>query len=164
VFQIRRVGDYPVEAVAMMDRILNRVELDPNYRKGLEAQRREPEATDSDAITAAARQVAHTISAAVIVTFSSTGSTTLRAARERPKVPILGLTPKISTARKLALAWGVHSVHISDLSRFTEMVDKAMMVALREEFAGPGERVVVTAGVPFGTPGATNILRIARLE
>ncbi|MDH5750324.1 MAG: pyruvate kinase, partial [Rhodospirillales bacterium] len=158
------VGDFPTESVAMMDRIIRRVELDPYYRKLLETARREPEATSADAITAAARQVAHTVSAAAIVTFTSSGSTTLRAARERPRVPILGLTSNGATARRLALAWGVHSVLTEDLSSFTEMVSKAVTMASREEFAIPGDRLVVTAGVPFGTPGATNILRIIKVE
>ncbi|HEC14277.1 MAG TPA: pyruvate kinase, partial [Rhodospirillales bacterium] len=104
------------------------------------------------------------VSAVAIVTFTSTGSTTLRAARERPDVPILGLTPKASTARRLSLAWGVHPVKTKSLHSFTEMVDMAVRGALSEDFAGPGERLVVTAGVPFGTPGATNILRIAWVE
>lgn len=158
------VGDYPVDSVAMMDRILYRVEQDPNYREVIQAARREPEATAADAITAAARQVASTVSAAAIVTFTSTGSTTLRAARERPNVPILGLTPKASTARRLSLTWGVHPIKTKSLHSFTEMVEMAVRYALREDFASPGERLVVTAGVPFGTPGATNILRIAWVE
>lgn len=155
------VGEFPAESVAMMDRIINKVERDPLYRKIMETDHHDPEATAADAITAAARQVAKTISAAAIVTFSSTGSTTLRCARERPSVPILGLTPRPATARRLALAWGVHSVHIEDLLSFSEMVSKAVAAASREGFAKPGQKVVVTAGVPFGTPGATNILRIA---
>ena len=155
------VGDYPVAAVAMMKRIIKRVESDPYYHTVMEAQRRHPKATDADAIMAAARQAAYTISATAIVTFSSTGSTTLRAARERPKMPILGLTPRIKTARRLALVWGVHSIKIANLKRFSEMVDMAVGITLREEFATIGDQVVVTAGVPFGTPGATNILRIA---
>ena len=155
------VGEYPAEAIAMMDRIIYRVERDPLYRKIMHAEHHDPEATSADAITAAARQVAQTISAAAIVTFSSTGSTTLRCARERPNVPILGLTPRPDTARRLALAWGVHSVQIDDLHTFSEMVTKAVAAASSEGFAKHGQRVVVTAGVPFGTPGATNILRIA---
>ncbi|NQV46490.1 MAG: pyruvate kinase [Rhodospirillaceae bacterium] len=158
------VGDYPMESVAMMDRIINRVEVDPIYRKITNAERREPENTAADAISAAARQTAQTVSATVIVTFSSSGSTTMRAARERPNVPILGLTPNPSTARKLALAWGVHSVLTPDLTSFTEMVNIALEVAKMEEFAVKGDAIVVTAGVPFGTPGATNILRIAWAE
>ncbi len=157
-------GHYPIESVAMMDRIIYRVEHDPLYRRLIDAERQEPEATSADAITAAARQVAHTISAATIVTSSSTGSTTLRAARERPAVPILGLTPRTGTARKLALAWGVHSVQTEDVHSFGEMVSTAIEVACREDFAKSGQRLVVTAGVPFGTPGATNILRIALVE
>ncbi|HEX9701508.1 MAG TPA: pyruvate kinase [Rhodospirillales bacterium] len=158
------VGEYPVEAVTMMSRIIQQVERDPHYRKMMEAYRYAPEATAPDAITAAARQVAQTISAVVIVTFSSTGSTTLRCARERPKVPVLGLTPRADTARKLALAWGVHSVLTEDLQTFRDMVVKAIRVARQEGFAETGDPLVITAGVPFGTPGATNILRIAWVE
>lgn len=158
------VGEYPVETVSMMDRIINRVEVDPLYRKIMDAERREPENTTADAITAAARQSAKTISAAAIVTFSSSGSTTLRAARERPTVPILGLTPNDETARRLALVWGVHSVLTPPLTSFSEMVDLAVKTAMKEEFASVGDALVVTAGVPFGTIGATNILRIAWVE
>ena len=158
------VGDYPVEAVAMMDRIIRRVERDPLYRTILDAEPHRPEATAADAITAAARQVAETVSATAIVTFTATGSTTLRAARERPPVPILGLTPFRATARRLTLVWGVHAVETEDIHDFGEMVSKAVAIAIREDFAHKGERLVVTAGVPFGTPGATNILRIAWAE
>ena len=158
------IGEFPIEAVTMMDRIIQQVEKDPHYHKMMEVHRYAPEATAADAITAAARQVAHTISASVIVTFSSTGSTTLRAARERPLVPILGLTPRADTARKLALAWGVHSVQTEDLKAFRDMVVVAIRVAKQEEFANVGDPLVITAGVPFGTPGATNILRIAWAE
>ncbi len=158
------VGEYPIETVSMMDRIINRVEVDPLYRKITDAERREPENTAADAITAAARQSAQTISAAAIVTFSSSGSTTLRAARERPSVPILGLTPNDATARRLALVWGVHSVLTPDLTSFTEMVKMAVGTAVEEEFASKEDALVVTAGVPFGTIGATNILRIAWVE
>jgi pyruvate kinase len=158
------VGEYPIETVSMMNRIINRVEVDPLYRKITDSERREPESTASDAITAAARQAAQTINAAAIVTFSSTGSTTLRAARERPTAPILGLTPRLETARKMALVWGVHSVLTPDLTSFTEMVKLAVDSAKEEEFASPGDSLVVTAGVPFGTPGATNIMRIAKVK
>ena len=158
------VGEYPIEAVTMMDRIVRRVENDPHYRKMMEAYRYAPEATASDAITAAARQVAQTISASVIVTFSTTGSTTLRCARERPMVPVLSLTPRPDTARRLALAWGVHSVKTEDLKTFRDMVVKAIRIAKSEGFAEVGDPLVITAGVPFGTPGATNILRIAWAE
>jgi len=157
-------GAYPVEAVAMMDRIIRRVEADPNFRKVLESTHAEPERTAADAISAAARQVAHTIGAAGIVSYTSSGATALRAARERPEVPVIGLTAKIETARRLALVWGVHSVHTSDITNFTDMVQKATSIAHRDGFAEKGARVVVTAGVPFGTPGATNVLRIAWVE
>jgi pyruvate kinase len=154
-------GEYPIEAVAMMDRILRSVEGDPLYRRLMDASRHEPEATTADAISAAARQCAHTLSAAAIVTYTNTGSTTLRAARERPDVRILCLTPNLNTARRLTLAWGVHPVHGKDAKNFADMVQRAVRVARDEEIAKDGQRLVITAGVPFGTPGATNILRIA---
>ena len=157
-------GDFPVEAVTMMERIIMRVEEDPYYRTLMEADRHAPEATAADAITAAARQVAGTISAAAIVTFSSTGSTTLRCARERPAVAIIGLTPRADTARRLALAWGVHSLQTEDLHTFRDMVVTAVAAVKNEGFAETGDAIAITAGVPFGTPGATNILRIAWVE
>ena len=154
-------GAYPVEAVEMMARIIRATERDPRYRQFLAAEEADPEATAADAITAAADQVARTVRAAAICTYSMSGSTTLRAARERPLVPILGLTPIVETARRLAIAWGVHNVQTADATSFADMVDKACHVALREDFAKPGDRVVITAGVPFGTPGSTNSLHTA---
>ena len=156
-------GRFPLEAVAMMNRIIEHVERDDAYRRYAHWQQQDPEATTADAITAAARQVAETLDAASIVTYTTSGSTALRAARERPKAPILVLTPARETARRLALVWGVHCVHTDDATGFTDMVERACAQALNAGHAAPGERVVITAGVPFGTPGATNVLRIARL-
>ena len=157
-------GQYPIEAVAMMNRIIERVERDPAYRQILDARHPDPQPTGHDAISAAAAQVAHTLSVAAIVTYSTSGSTVLRVARERPEVPILALTASLSTARALSLAWGAHCVLIDDLKRFSEMVEKACSIALSQEMAKVGERLVITAGVPFGTPGSTNILRVAWVE
>jgi len=158
------VGKYGPEAVSIMERIIRQVELDDHYRSLTEAGRHLPEATAADAITAAARQVAKTISAACIVTFTSTGSTTLRASRERPSVPILGLTARPDTARRSALVWGVHSAETMETRTVREMVSNAIRVAREEDFANIGDALVITAGVPFGTPGATNLLRIAWVE
>jgi len=157
-------GRYPVEAMAMMDRIVRRVERDPLYRRIMDAEHARPEATTADALSAAARQIAETISAAAIATFTTTGSTTLRASRERPTVPILGLSARRETARRLALAWGVHAVWTDDVQSFAEMVGRASMVAAREGIGMAGESLVVTAGVPFGTPGTTNSLRVVSIE
>jgi pyruvate kinase len=157
-------GQYPVEAVAMMNRIIERVERDPAYRQILDARHPDPQPTGHDAISAAAAQVAHTLSVAAIVTYSTSGSTVLRVARERPEVPILALTASLATARALSLAWGAHCVQIQDLKRFSEMVEVACSVSLDQEMAKVGERLVITAGVPFGTPGSTNILRVAWVE
>jgi pyruvate kinase len=154
-------GQYPLEVVAMMNRIILRVEQDPIFWAQLETSHQDPEATAPDAITAAARQVAHTISAAAIVTYTTSGSTALRAARERPSVPILCLTEKPAAARRLAVAWGVQCVLTEDVQDFNDMVDKACAIAVQYDFARTAKSLVITAGVPFGTPGATNVLRIA---
>jgi pyruvate kinase len=158
------VGHYPVEAVAIMDRIARRVQQDPLYYPGLAGTRIEHEHTEPDAISAAACQVAGTVGAAAIVSYTTSGVTALRAARERPAAPLLVLTSSLETARRLALLWGAHCVHTSDVENFGDMVEKAARIAHREEIAQRGERIVVTAGVPFGTPGATNVLRIAWVE
>lgn len=155
------VGAFPVEAVKMMDRVAQEVEHDEQFREAIDAGRIEPETTTADAITLAARQVAETLNAAAIICYTASGSTGLRASRERPDVPILVLTPVTQTARRLALAWGVHCVQTEDASSFLDMVIRASRVAEGEEFAVTGDRLVITAGVPFGSPGRTNILRIA---
>ncbi len=154
------VGNHGPAAVTMMDRIIRRVERDPYLQSIFEASRAQALATDADAITAAARAVAHTISAAAIVTYTTSGSTTLRAARQRPDVPVVCLTGSRETARRMAVVWGVHAVITEDVRTFNEMVRRAARIAGREGFARKGQKVVVTAGVPFGTPGATNVLRI----
>jgi pyruvate kinase len=157
-------GRYPVESVAIMNRIACRVQEDPLYYSMLESTRIEHEHTTSDAISAAACQVAHLVGAAAIVSYTTSGATALRAARERPEAPILVLTSNLATARRLAVLWGAHCVHTSDVKSFNDMVQKAVRIAHREKIADVGERVVITAGVPFGTPGATNILRIAWID
>ncbi len=157
-------GEHPVEAVAMMNRIAEQIETDPLYRSLIAAQRSEPEPTTADALSAAARQVAETLNAAAILTWTLSGSTSLRAARERPGVPVLALTPLLATARRLALVWGLHCVESADATDFFDMVDRACHIARDQGFAKPGQRVVITAGVPFGTPGATNVLRVAWVE
>ena len=157
-------GRYPIEAVAMMNRIACRVQEDPLYYSMLESTRIEHEHTASDAISAAACQVAHLVGAAAIVSYTTSGATALRAARERPEAPILVLTSNLATARRLAVLWGAHCVHTGDVKNFADMVQKAVRIAHRENLAEIGQRVVITAGVPFGTPGATNILRIAWID
>lgn len=154
-------GDFPLEAVSMMSDIAEVTEKDPAYRKVIDAKHGHLEATTADAISAAASQVAHTIGATTIVTYTTSGSTALRAARERGETSVLVLTPALKTARTLALVWGLHCVHTKDAENFADMVNKACKMSFAEGFSRPGDRVVITAGVPFGTPGSTNILRIA---
>ncbi|MND32704.1 Pyruvate kinase [compost metagenome] len=154
-------GQYPVEAVSMMASIARQVEQDPLYPSIIYAQRATPEATGSDAISLAARQIAETLKAAAIVTYTQSGTTGLRASRERPNVPILALSPNVKTARRLAVCWGLHCVVTEDASDLEDMVNRAARITVSEEFGKPGDRVIISAGVPLGTPGSTNMLRIA---
>ena len=154
-------GQYPLEAVSTMSRIAEQVESDPPYREIINAQRTQPEATGADAIADAARHIADTLDLAAVICWTSSGSTALRVARERPRPPIVALSPNSETGRRLAVVWGVHCVVTEDAHDQDDMVDRACRIAFREGFAKPGQRVIVVAGVPLGTPGATNMLRIA---
>lgn len=157
-------GQYPVEAVSMMNRIAERVEKDPTYPSIINAQRSEPEATGPDAISLAAREIAETLNLSAIVTYTASGTTGIRAARERPRTPIIALTPILATARRLSLLWGTHCVVSPDASDLDDMVDRACTISREEGFSAPGDRVIITAGVPLRTPGATNMLRIAYVK
>ena len=154
-------GKYPLEAVRMMDRILGEVDSDPHHRELIEAAKTSAEATSAAAICAAMNTIAGVIPVALIVTYTTSGSTSLRAARERPVAPVLSMTPSLATARSLALVWGVHSVQTPDVSTVSEMVEHACQCAVAEGFAKSGDSILISAGMPFGTPGATNLLRIA---
>ncbi len=154
-------GDYPVEAVATMNNVAVAVEGDEIYRQVIEAARTPSRSGVSDAITVAAREVAETTKVKAICCFSHTGTTALLAARERPRVPIIALTPFHRTARRLTLSWGLHCVVTDAIDRFKMAVVSAARAAREHGFAGEDDRIVVTAGVPFNTPGSTNILRVA---
>jgi pyruvate kinase len=154
-------GQYPVEAVAMMNRIAVEVEADPTYRTIIQAQRAEPEATGADAIAAATRQIAETLDLSAVACWTFSGSTGLRVARERPKSPIVAISPNVSTGRKLSVVWGVHCVVAADARDLDDMVERACRIAFKEGFARTGQRIIIVAGVPLGTPGATNMVRIA---
>ncbi len=156
-------GAWPVEAVAMMDSIARSVESDPAYQARVHFTETRPDATTADAIAEASAGMAQTLSAAAIVVFTSSGSTARRVARERPMVPVLVLTARTETARRLGLLWGAHAVRTRDIESFEEMIGKSKRMALRSGIAQGGDRVVMMAGVPFGTPGATNVLHVARL-
>jgi pyruvate kinase len=154
-------GSHPVGAVETMDRIAREVELDHTYHAVIDAQRPVPEATGADAISAAARQIAETLHLPAILCLTSSGATALRVARERPEPPIVALSPNIATARRLAVLWGTHCVVMDDAPDVDAMVERACNIAFRDSFAKAGQRVILVAGVPLGTPGATNMVRIA---
>jgi pyruvate kinase len=158
------VGKYPIEAIRTMDRIAIQVESDPSYGAIVHATRTPPQATAADAIAAAAHTVADTLQLAGIICYTATGSTALRVARERPGLSVIGLSPVVATGRKLALVWGVHCVLTSDPENQAAMVRKACRIAFDEGFAKAGEGVIIVAGVPLGSPGTTNMVRIAYLD
>lgn len=156
-------GAWPAESVAMMDAIANAVERDPAHGDRVHFTVTTPDPTTADALAAAAKTIANTASASAIICFTMSGSTARRIARERPSVPILVLTPRAQTARRLGLLWGVHAVQTRDVASFEEMVAKAKRMALRHGLAKGAERVVVCAGVPFGVPGSTNVLHVTQI-
>jgi pyruvate kinase len=156
------VGKYPVEAIEMMDRIAIEVENDKGYEAILYAWQTEPQPTPADAIAAAAHAIADTVQLAAIVCYTATGSTALRVARERPGLPVMALTPIASTANRLAVVWGLHSVILEkDPVSVTDMVKQACRIAYDQGFVMPGEGILVTGGVPLGQSGTTNMIRIA---
>ncbi len=152
-------GQYPVEAVATMNRIAEEVEDDAIYLPSLHVLHTEPEATGADAIAAAARQVAETLDLSAIVCWTSSGSTGLRVSRERPKCPIVAISPIDAAGRKLSVVWGIHCVIAEDAHDQDDMVERACRIAFKEGFAKAGQRIIIVAGVPLGTPGATNFMR-----
>ncbi|MCC2980470.1 pyruvate kinase [Sphingomonas sp. IC4-52] len=153
-------GDWPVESVAMMNAIGESVERDPMHGDRIRFTVTRPDPTTADALAEAAKNIAVTISAKAIICFTTSGSTARRVARERPSVPLLVLTPKMETARRLGLLWGTHAVHTRDVDSFEEMVAKAKRMALRQGMVKAGDRVIIMAGIPFRTPGATNVLHV----
>ena len=156
-------GQYPCESVAMMDRIATTVERDPSYQARVHFTQTRLEPTTADALAGSARQIAQTVSATAMVCYTSSGATARRIARERPPVPLLAMSPSQHTARRMGLLWGVHAVHSRDVGSFEEMVEKGKRMALRHQIAKGGDRVVLMAGIPFGTAGSTNVLHVVRL-
>jgi pyruvate kinase len=154
-------GKYPVEAVTTMNRIAEEVENDDLHSQIMHAQRTDPEPTGADAIAAAARQIAETLELSAVICWTFSGSTALRVARERPYPPVVAISPNVATARRLSVAWGVHCIVAEDAHDQDDMVERACRLAFKDGFARAGQRVIVVAGVPLGTPGATNMLRIA---
>jgi pyruvate kinase len=156
-------GQYPCEAVQMMDRIATSVERDPSYQGRIHFTQTRLEPTTADALAGSARQIAGTVSATAMLCYTSSGATARRIARERPPVPLLAMSPSQHTARRMGLLWGVHAVHSRDVSSFEEMVEKAKRMALRHQLAKGGDRVIIMAGIPFGTAGSTNVIHVVRL-
>jgi pyruvate kinase len=156
-------GQYPREAVEMMDRIIRRTEQHKLYRSIIAASEPEVEDTPPHAVAAAAAGLAEAIGATAIVAFTSSGTTAARIARKRPAVPILAITPDEQVSRRLCLLWGAHSVRSADIHSYEEMVERAEHHASTEEFAKAHELIIVVAGVPFGATGSTNNLRVIEL-
>ncbi|WP_137817350.1 MULTISPECIES: pyruvate kinase [unclassified Pseudomonas] len=156
-------GDYPQEAVSMMSKIIRQVENGPDFQAQLDVSRPQAEATASDAISCAIRRISGILPVAALINYTESGSSSLRASRERPKAPILSLTPNIHTARRLTVAWGIYSVVNERLHQVEEVTSTALEIAQAQNMAQRGDTVVITAGVPFGQPGTTNTLRIETL-
>ncbi|MDN7846942.1 pyruvate kinase [Burkholderia multivorans] len=156
-------GKFPIEAVSTMNRIIERVERDPAYREQIDTSHTRAESTVADAICCALRKAVQLIDPAVTVTYTTSGFTSLRAARERIATSIIALTPSETVARRLALAWGIHAVPFIEASDMDDVIGAACRIAVREGFGRDGDLVAIAAGVPFGEPGTTNLLQIARV-
>jgi len=156
-------GKYPLEAVTMMHNIIVQTEADPHYFESMEASQSPARPEIADAIGLAMRSVAHLLDVAATVAYTSSGYSALRLARERPRSPIIGMTPRLATARSLALVWGVHAVLTHDVAAVAEMAEFACTTALREGLAKSGQTIVIAAGMPFGAAGNTNLLHIAKI-
>jgi pyruvate kinase len=157
-------GKYPREAVRIMDSIITQTEADADYRLASPSPDTDAAALASDGIGAAVRSVTELLPVAAVVAYTSSGYSALRMARERPRAPIIGMTPRPEVARRLALAWGVYPVLCEEVGDVLQMSAWACQTARREGIAGAGTTIVITAGVPFGTPGTTNLLRIAQID
>ena len=157
-------GAWPVEAVTIMHRIAGQVENDPGYAERVHFTEVRPDATTADALAQASATIADTVKVEGIIVFTGSGSTARRVARERPSVPMLVLTPSQKIARRLALLWGAHAVSTKDIGSFEEMIAKGKRMALRHGFGTAGSKLIALAGVPFGTPGSTNLLHVVTLS
>lgn len=157
-------GDWPEESVTMMDKIASQVERDEGYKARVRFLETPPDATTSDALAHSCMTIADTVPISAITVFTSSGSTARRVARERPDTPVMVLTPSMRTARRVALLWGAHAVATKDIGSFEEMIAKGKRMALRHGFAKAGSRMIALAGVPFGTPGSTNLLNVVTLQ
>lgn len=157
-------GQFPVEAATAMDRILIEVERDPHYRRVISAASPAPGDTAADAITSSLSHIAGVLPLAAVFTYTESGFSSFRAARERPEAPLIGCTPHQETARRLALVWGVHAVLSEEMNNVDEMVSNAIHITMREGFGELGMIIAITAGMPFGRTGTTNMLRLTRLK
>lgn len=157
-------GAHPVAAVEMMNRIIAKVEASPSYREGIDASQRMESDNTADAVCGSLRQIADAIKPAALITYTASGRTSLRAARQRPVAPILSLTPRLETARRLAMVWGAHAVAIDQVYDVAGMIKWANRIAVIEGFAGRGDNVVIVAGLPFGEPVTTNLLHVSQLS
>ena len=157
-------GAWPVEAVTIMHRIAAQVEADPGYAARVHFTQVRPDPTTADALAQACATIAETVAVAGIIVFTGSGSTARRVARERPAVPMLVLTPSLKAARRIGLLWGAHAVQTRDIGSFEEMIAKGKRMALRHGFGVAGAKMIALAGVPFGTPGSTNLLHVVTLS
>lgn len=157
-------GQWPEEAVGMMDRIARRIESDESYARRIRFHETRPDPTTADALSHACMTIAETVRIAAIVVFTGSGSTARRVARERPAVPVMVLTPSVAMARRAGLLWGAFAVITRDIGSFEAMIAKGRRMALRHGLGQAGSKLIMLAGVPFGTPGATNLLHIVTLS
>ena len=158
------IGKYPLEAVTIMDKIAVETEKALDYEKTLEERALSVKPTIPDAISHATCQVAQDLKVAAIVTFTFSGSTARMVARYRPRVPIIARSPKKSTVRKLTLSWGVYPLQSPEIKDTDDMIRKAKRTALKTGLVKRGDKIVITAGIPFGIAGTTNLIKVETVD
>jgi len=158
------VGRHPATAVAIMDRIIRSAEGDPEFWADFQSRALPHDMTSEDALGSSVRGIAEILQCKAVLGYTSSGSTVQRISRERPPCHIVGMTPNMKTASRLALSWGVTPVLTQDPKGFDNMVEIARKVAREHIGAQKGDKVMITAGIPFGVPGTTNTLKLDTLD
>ncbi len=153
-------GKYPVEAVKTMAAIAEATENNIDYNAQLRARDYGTGLSITDAVAHSACSVAMDIGADAIVTVTQSGYTARNISKYRPGLPIIGCTDTDQSYRHLALSWGVTPILMSTVRSTDELIDLSIATALKEKLLKDGQTVVVTAGVPVGVSGSTNILKV----
>ena len=153
-------GKYPIESLDMMDRIARRTEQALDFKKKVQERhdRFTPSVTES--ISHASSTISRELDTAAIITPTESGSTARMVSKYRPQVPIIAASPHVKVLRKLSLVWGVTSVKVAETDGTDDMINASVTAALGKRLIVHGDMVVITAGLPVGVAGTTNLVKV----